>query len=430
MKKRTWQGLALAACVAWSNTAVADEAQRKMTLEEVLAHAEAHAPSLAVALRRAKRGDAERAAAAPFFPDNPRLSVSGGGRFGGGQDGADFEAGLTQEIEVAGEQGLRADLAERKAASYDAELARARFDVHRLVHVSFHAALLAEDAQRGVDDALRYAEQLLEIAAKQVQAGEESPLAEKLARTEVWRAKEQQLASAQATRNARLELALMAGLPRGVEVVPQGKLPTPRATASLAALVALAKESQPELRLRRAENESAKAGVALADREAFPKPAIGAFYIAEGVAPGSSATQQIILGTVEIPLPFWRQNDGPRAFARAEMGIAEAEEQALLATLEHRIARAKTRVDSDAERIALHVTQVLPAVDDNVKLIQQAFALGETDITAVMLARERLISSRREALDAYRDYFTALAELEAEVGAEVVDNSAPQGSTP
>ena len=62
---------------------------------------------------------------------------------------------------------------------------------------------------------------------------------------------------------------------------------------------------------------------------------------------------------------------------------------------------------------------------------QQLFAPGDADITAVMLARERLIAARREALDAYRDYFTALAELEAEVGAEVTtDDHTAEGMKP
>lgn len=423
--------MALASAIAWSQAASADDGQREMSLDEVLAHAEANAPALAVAQQRARRGDAERVAAAPFFPANPRLIIAGGARVGGGQDGGDVEAGVIQELEVAGESGLRRDAAERRARAFDAELERARFDVHQRVHVSFHAALIAQNAQRGADEARKYADQLLEIAAKQVQAGEVSPLAEKLARTEVSRAKEQQLAAQQGSRTARLDLALVTGLEGGVEVVPKGALPTPAETAPLASLVKLALESQPELRVRRADIEAAKAQLALAEREAFPKPALGVSYSAEGVAPGSTATQQIFLGLIEIPLPLWRQNNGERARANAELGIAEAEQRAVLVTLENRIARAKTRVDSDARRIALHNDEVLPAVDENLKLMQQAFALGDADITGVMLARERLITARREALDAYRDYFTALAELEAEVGAEVTAHEQDtEGSTP
>ena len=432
MHNSTRRGLlALASAIAWSQAATADDGHKEMTLDEVLAHAEANAPELAVAQQRAKRGDAERVAAAPFFPSNPTLTLAGGGRFGGGQDGGDLEAGLMQELEVAGEPGLRRDAAERRAQAFDAELERARFSVHQRVHVSFHAALIAQNAERGAEEVLKYADQLLEIATKQVQAGEASPLAGKLARSEVSRAKEQLLAAEQQSRTARLELALVTGMGGGAEVVPKGALPISKETASLASLVALARESQPELRVRRAEIEAAKADLALADREAFPKPALGVSYSAEGVAPGSTATQQIVLGTVEIPLPFWRQNDGARARAKAELAVADAEERAVLLTLENRVARAKARVDSDAKRIALHTEEVLPAVDENLKLMQQAFALGDADITAVMLARERLIAARREALDAYRDYFTALAELEAEVGAEVTaDDHTAEGKRP
>jgi cobalt-zinc-cadmium efflux system outer membrane protein len=432
MHNSTRRGLlALASAIAWSQTAIADDGLREMTLDEVLAHAEANAPDLAVAQQRTKRGDAERAAAAPFFPSNPRMLLAGGGRFGGGQDGGDVEAGLMQELEVAGEPGLRRDAAERRAQAFDAELESARFNVHQRVHVSFHAALIAQNALRGAEEVLKYADQLLGIATKQVQAGEVSPLAEKLARSEVSRAKEQLLAAEQQSRTARLDLALVAGVDGGAEVAPKGTLPTPKETASLASLIELARDRQPELRVRRAEIEAAKAYVALADREAFPKPALGVSYSAEGVAPGSSATQQIVHGLIEIPLPFWRHNDGERARAKAELAIADAEQRAVLVTLESRVARAKARVDSDAKRIALHTEEVLPAVDENLKLMQQAFALGDADITAVMLARERLIAARREALDAYRDYFTALAELEAEVGAEVTaDDHQAEGKKP
>lgn len=421
MHHRIWRGVALASALAAATPANAQvPAPREMTLDEALAHAEKHAPALAVAASRAKRSDAERAAAAPFFPSNPTLGVGGGARFGGGQDGADVDLGLSQELEVAGEAGLRRDAAERRAGVYDAELQRAHFDVHQRVHLSFHNALIAKEAERGAGEALTYAEQLLDVAAKQVQAGEVSPLVEKLARAEVSRAQEQLLAARQGSRSSQLELALVTGVGGGSEIVPKGALPAPEETVSLPELIALARESQPELRVRRAEIDAAKAQVTLAEREAFPKPALGVSYSAEGVAPGSTATQQIVLATLQVPLPLWRQNDGERARANAELHIAEAEQQAVLAVLENRIAQAKARVDSDAQRIALHTSAVLPAVDENLRLVQQGFALGDSDITDVMLARERLITSRREALDAYRDYFSALAALEAEVGAEVI----------
>lgn len=430
MVSPTWRGIALAAGLAWSQVASAQSNQREMTLEQVLKHAQEHAPQLTVAAARLKRGEAERIAAAPFFPNNPSLAVGGGARFGGGQDGGDVDVGLRQELEIAGEPALRRDAADRRIDAFAAEAAQTRFEVHQRVHVAFHTALLARDSQRRADEAFKYAEELLDIAQKQVQAGEESPLAEKLARAEVSRAKELQLAAEQQAIAARLDLAFVAGLPGGVEVVPLGPLPAPSQTVPLGELVKLARERQPALRVRRAEIEAAKATLALADREAFPKPALAVSYAAEGVAPGFNATQQIVVGTVEIPLPVWRQNDGERARARAELAIAEAEERALVQTLENRIARAKARLDADAKRVALHMSEILPAADENVRLIQKAFSLGETDITAVMLARERLITARREALAAYRDYFDALAELEAEVGAEVIEEHTNEGKKP
>ena len=55
MNRMQWQGLALATAVTLSQPATADGGQREMTLDEVLAHAEEHAPLLSVARQRARR---------------------------------------------------------------------------------------------------------------------------------------------------------------------------------------------------------------------------------------------------------------------------------------------------------------------------------------------------------------------------------------
>ena len=84
-----------------------------------------------------------------------------------------------------------------------------------------------------------------------------------------------------------------------------------------------------------------------------------------------------------------------------------------------RIERLRTSVDAAAERVEAFGSDVLPRFSENLSMVREAFALGEYDILRVSVALERFLAVQQQALDAYVDYFNAVAELELQLGREI-----------
>jgi cobalt-zinc-cadmium efflux system outer membrane protein len=155
--------------------------------------------------------------------------------------------------------------------------------------------------------------------------------------------------------------------------------------------------------------------VELADREAWPEPSIGASWHREG---GPNEHEDVIFGTLTLPIPLWQRNQGARAEARADLAIAEAELESLEGRLRARLARAESAVRAAAVRIAVFGTEVLPSFEQNLSMLERAHELGEIDVLDVSVAVERFLRAQDDALDARADYFDALADLEETVGAD------------
>ena len=92
--------------------AAASPRDGRVTLREILAYADEHAPAIAAARSGSARAHAEQVAASPLVPSEPRVSVSVGARRAPGGSTVEAELAIEQEIEIAGQRGLRLDAAE------------------------------------------------------------------------------------------------------------------------------------------------------------------------------------------------------------------------------------------------------------------------------------------------------------------------------
>jgi cobalt-zinc-cadmium efflux system outer membrane protein len=418
-------GLVLAAAVpAWS-------AERELELEEVLAFAETHAPEIVVAERRVDVAAADTLEASPWWPEDPVIDLRAGGRVGGGQDGADVGVGLRQSLELFGERDLRLSAAKQNTAAVRLDIERVRFAVHQSVHRDFLTALLAEAEVAAAEEEVAFAKGLVDVAQARVNAGEASSLTVRLAHTALSRAKERALTALESRTSARLALGRDAGFDDATSVKPRGVLPVPEVLPPLSSLLAIAEAHRPQLLTLQAEQAAAQAQRALADREAMPKPVVGIDYSLEGATPVSSAqTQQVAGATLSLPLPLFRSNDAQRARAAANEAVIDAELQAQRRRLAGQIAEARTHAEAARTRLALFANEILPDIKETLHQLEQAYALGELDLTEVMVGREQVLTARRDALQAWRSWFEAHAALEAEVGAEWPASSASTASSP
>ncbi len=400
--------------------AQSNDPTEQVTLTEILAHAEEHAPAMRIAKARLARGRTARRAA-DHFARNPEITVSSGARLVSDSVGVDLLAAIEQPIEIGGQRGAREREADRLAEIGEAELEETRWQVHRDVHDAYHDALIAREQLTAADRVLALAQELVGIAERRLSAGEVAPLAVRVAQADVAQAREARVAAHAGYEGACLALAELAG--HEPPIVPVGDLPSPTQLPSDEELVRIALEHHPALRTRTAARAEARARLDRAEREATPTPTFGLSYGRE--AGGDyGPTNHVLLGTVRLELPLFSRNQAERAQAEADVEIADAEEEALRASTRARVLRAAAALRAAAERVGVYSSELLPALEDNLALVQRTFELGEIDVVLVSVARERFLHTQEAMLHAYGDYHHALHTLEAELGVDIGEGSA------
>jgi cobalt-zinc-cadmium efflux system outer membrane protein len=387
---------------------------RPLDLAELLAYAEAHAPALAVAEKRAALGDAEVEGASTLLEHNPEASVTLGGRVIEGTTRFEYGAALAQRFEIAGKRGVRIEAAERAREAAGAERRLAGWELHARVHALYYELLVRDEEQLLARRVREFAESIQVITEKRISAGEESPLAEMVARAELAQALQLSIEARRRQRDAELRLAELIGWPAHARLRVAGELPPPRQAPAMSSLLDEAGVHPERARLD-ASVAAAEARVVAEDREAWPDPQIAVGYAREAEP---AAPVHVFHGTLSIPLPIWEHNQGGRARARAERELAQAERRAFETSWRTRVARAAAAVEAAAARAAVFGRDLLPALEEGLAKLRRAFELGEIGVLELAQLRERLLRTQQDALDSLAAYYAALAELEALSGVD------------
>jgi cobalt-zinc-cadmium efflux system outer membrane protein len=408
----------------WSARAGADGEQvsappaaAEQALGELLEHADQHSPVMRLARERRAYAAAARAGAEPWLASNPTLGIAVGPRFASGSDTAlDVQLSLAQPIEIAGARGSRRAAASRLAQRIDAEVALARSSVRHAVVRAFRSAQVAHESVLLCERALRFTEQVRAVTERRLAAGDATAIDVRLSQAEVAAAQQALLLAQRDSFAARLELAVAAGYPpTSPPPVPAG-LASPRPVPSLEGLLAGLRARHPELAVRRAALSEAHARVELADREAWPVPVLGVELTREG--PTSGVSNNILLGTLQLPLPLWQRNQGERAQSRAEAAALRAEEHLDGHALEARVARAHAELSHAVARLDVFAASTL-TLTESLALIERGFAAGELPLIELLSARQRFLDTEKSRLDAHGEYYRALADLENAAASEL-----------
>ena len=151
-------------------------------------------------------------------------------------------------------------------------------------------------------------------------------------------------------------------------------------------------------------------------------PTIGIQVTQEGNPDSQGGANLIGLATLALPIPSFATNQTARAHARAEVAVAEASLRAAQLQLDSEVARAHSELEAAIARVDTWGTEIVPRSRQHLAILKRAFELGEIDLTALGVGRERLLAAQRAALDAQRDAFVAGADLERVVGVELFDD--------
>ncbi len=398
-----------------------------LSLDEVLRYAEAHAPLLKSAEARTRLASAAVTQESPWFPENPQVSGSLGTLTQNGGTGVQYALSLSQEIEIAGERGMRkrAALAEEKLGHLSQDVAH--WELHVEVHRLHNELILMAEKRRQAERFVAFSESLQKIADGQVRAGETAPLTLLVADTDLAQTRSELLATEQQEAATKTVLGGLIGWPRGKSLSVSGDLPKTQPAPEVSRLLQLMADNHPSLQLRREAVNARQARLASEQRDVWPNPTVGASFARQPELPGQPRADSIMF-QLSVPLPLWRRNQGGIAKAQAELDLAASQQAEVTTQLETQLQVTASALNAAAARVAIYESSIIPKLEEKLVSLQRAYELGEVGLLQVSQTRERLLEGSQQYLDARIAYFRAAAALEGYVGIDLTSSAARANS--
>jgi outer membrane protein TolC len=322
-----------------------------------------------------RRAEADRAAAGNFWAAPPSLELSHrDDRLQSNAGKRETEIGVAVPLWLPGQRGARAGTAEAEVAQAQAaaQVARLRLAGELREAAWQLAALQAEAAQ--ADSQAQALKQLADDVERRVHAGD-------LARADALAARAEQLAASalqtdvrQRLQAARARWTLLTGLTAAPDLTPE--VVTDRAAA--------AAEAHPELQLASESTALARQRVGLVrhSRRDAPELTVGVRQDLGGR--GESAQGSMVVG-LRLPFGTDDRNRPLEAAARAELDVAETQEQRLRERLDSDAAAARAALQSAEARLAAESARA-GLLRERTTLIDKSFRAGETPLPDLLRA--------------------------------------------
>jgi cobalt-zinc-cadmium efflux system outer membrane protein len=352
------------------------------------------------------RGDLRQARVLAF---NPQLELETPGA--ATDDGfGRYEAALSQEIEWAGQRGLRIDAAEsgvRRAAHSVRDAARRAVAE---TSEAYYTALAAERRLEVAEEILTSNERLLTAVRTQLREGEISTLEANLAEIEVARSRGRVLAARREARSAELSLKRTIGIAPRTPVRLAKEVPQALEATTLRpdSLLQVALERRPDLAARTAAVAELEASARLARREAIPNLEIR--VLAEREETFGDSRFGVGFG---FPLPLWNRNQGTADRVEAEARQSVWSKNTVEVQVRTEVADAYQSYVAATEEAGIFERDVLEPARQNQQLLETAYREGKIDLPALLLLRNQLLDAELSYWDAWLAHRRSLVALEA-----------------
>jgi len=384
-----------------------------MTIDEAVAYALKNNPELQ-ALRLEEeviKGQIERANL--LLINNPTIEgdvskkekpiEEGSGKF------TNYGIKLSQEFEIAGQRGLRIEVAEKELSKVRLELKNRERILAYEVKNAFAMAIALKKKTELTKEVVRLKEDLLNFTKIKFQAGETSGLEVNLAEVELSKAKRDLILSEKEYKEAVLSLQGLLGVKPDNAFIIEGELPEEMPSLPN-------KEELQKLVLQRSdvkaalmEEEKSNAELLLIKREVVPNITLSGFYDRD------ERKDEVGL-SVSIPLPIFDRKQAERKEARAKAEQAKINRAGLEKAIEKEFDEAYNAFVSSQEELTLFKKEILTKSLENLSLLNLAFKEGKIGFFDVRLAQRDVIDIQFSYLDTLLRAQQAIYALEKTIG--------------
>jgi len=390
---------------------------KPLTVAEAMRLAESANP--AVRTRQAQLAAVEgarREAAAPFF-NNPELSLQRTRRSAEPPDGAsaDWSAGVSQAIEIGGQQTHRREAAAASLDALRAEIDDAQRQARAEAALRFYTVLAAQRRMRIEERSVELFDNTAQAVSKRRAAGEDTRLDANVALVEAERSRNALSRSREQWIAARSDLATTLQLPPSALLEVEGDVGAPGPGVAPYGLEQLLSSAQalPKQRALVAREAAARARLGTERASRLPDLVLGLNVGREG--PGD-ARQRVTTLAVSLPLPLFKRNDAAIGQAMTEVSQAELDRATVSRDTLAQVRQLWNRFNSQTERVLRLLRTVAPASTDNQQLAAKSRQAGQIGLLDQLIINRQALDAERDLNDALADYHATRIELEHAAG--------------
>lgn len=400
-----------------------------ISVDDAVAAAESRNPVIAEAEARLAQARGRAVTAAQRVPSRPELALAGQSDALFAREGERaFDLGLSQELELFGQRGLRMRVAEDDRAARSLEIADERRRLRAETRAAYYELMFQERRLALAAAVTDTASRLVESARRRVAAGDLGESELELLVADLAVARSDRSTAEGETAVARAALNRRIGVGAGAETTTTGDFPALAAADETTALAARALDDRPDLAAAARDLSAARTEVALRRRERLPNLTLSLGYALDrGVIDGDDVSprvfdraldvDQLITFGLSLPLPLFRSNAGEIGEARGRAAEAEARQAGVAARIGEEVAAAASRRDSARDRIAA-LDEAATAVAATLGRYEKAWTEKHIDLAQYLAIRDRVIAVQVSALEARRDGAVADAALAEAVGGD------------
>ena len=277
----------------------------------------------------------------------------------------------------------------------------------------FETAAYRREKLRVAGDLARFNDQLVETLKRRLEAGQVTPDTVTLAEVESEATRQLAKAAKQDYARALTDLRNQLGTPEQAGTAePLGEFILPQFIPQVEddALIQMALQNRPEIHAARAQVEVARAAAGLARADRIPTPVVGPIYERD-----ETATEFVgFVYITPIPIinngtPLVRQREAE--FRRACVALEQVQQRT--------IAQVEAAISNwnEANLLSRETQGLTEKLKEKVASMERLFEAGQTDLTRLLQARQRLIQLENAELDAIWQATQAQADLLTALGA-------------
>lgn len=329
----------------------------------------------------------------------------------------DSQVLLSQEVEVAGQRGLRREEATRSVSRVEAQVSdRERLITGQVKRVFFQALTLKKrlELRKEIEKLNR---RIRDASRERFNAGVTPIMESNLAEIRYGQSRKETFAAEASFQNALVDLRRLLGWEPDRVFELDGKLRNSPKAVPLSDLFQRAQAQRPDLLAAKREVARVEAAINLTRRLILPNPTFQGFYSTETEGPAGAS--KMIGGGISIPLPVFDRKQGELVTQGGELNQGRYQIVAVTRNIEQEVKTAFQAYEAARQSVEVFEAEVLERIDENFRFIEIAYREGKIGLLQLIVVQDDLISAQLSYVESLGQQRTAEVNLEQAVGGKL-----------